>query len=151
MNWQNILKFFNSNVDLELNNSEVYDIELIDNEINYDTDLLDFNTKIDYDSLKIDQDLNGLDNVRTTISLCEIDNSENDPDYIYSGLTFIINYDDFINYFTRENYFYYDLILNNDIFKYETIDGEIHLFKICKYNDYIPNLPNNLTYLWVEE
>jgi hypothetical protein len=148
MNWQNILKFFNSNVDLILDSSEVYDIELVEDIKDYNTDILDFNKIIDYDSLKIDQNLNGLDKIRTTISLCEVDNSINDPDYIYSGLTFIIDYEDFILHFSNETYDYNDLILNNDIFTYNGIEGEVHLFKICRYNDYVPNSPDNLNYLW---
>ena len=54
MNSQNILKFFGSKLDLKLDNSELYDFELVGVDNDYDISLLDFTTSINYNSLVID-------------------------------------------------------------------------------------------------
>jgi hypothetical protein len=63
MNSQNILKFFGSKLDLKLDNSELYDFELVGVDNDYDKNLLDLTTggTITYDSLVFDSNcVNGL-------------------------------------------------------------------------------------------
>ena len=63
MNSQNILKFYGSKLDLKLDNSELYDFELVQTDSDYDKDLLDLTTggTITYDSLVFDSNcVNGL-------------------------------------------------------------------------------------------
>lgn len=54
MNTQNILKYYGSKLDIKLDHSEYYDLELgkVDND--YDISLLDFSTPINYSSLVVD-------------------------------------------------------------------------------------------------
>lgn len=63
MNSQNILKFYGSKLDLKLDNSELYDFELVGTDSDYDKNLLDLTTggTITYDSLVFDSScVNGL-------------------------------------------------------------------------------------------
>lgn len=54
MNTQNILKYFGSKLDVKLDGSEYYDYELGNNQDDFDSDVLDFNTPIVYSGLTID-------------------------------------------------------------------------------------------------
>jgi hypothetical protein len=54
MNSQNILKYYGSKLDLKLDNSEFYDLELCGVENDYNGELIDYTTAINYDSLIID-------------------------------------------------------------------------------------------------
>lgn len=53
MNTQNILKFYGSRLDLKLDSSEFYDYELGKNEIDFDTEVIDFDSFITYTGLTI--------------------------------------------------------------------------------------------------
>jgi hypothetical protein len=153
MNNQNILKFFGSRLNLKLDSSEYYDYELSKIEGDYNTNVLDFSSPIIYDSLKVDDSLEDFCSNIIKIKLVEVDNSINDPDYIYSGLSAIFNYNDFTSHFNTTGYTYSHTILNNDVYTYIGISGEIHYFKIHSYfcdNIVIPEndfyyliIPNN--------
>jgi hypothetical protein len=136
MNSQDILKNLGIGFDLELDNSENYEISGFDND--YDPKVLDFSTPL---VLPVGV-LNDLRNDRTNrpfIKLCEIDNRPNDPNYIYSGLEQIFDYDEFTNHFNIKDeegniiHDYENFILNNDVFTYTGYTNEIHYFKICEY------------------
>lgn len=130
MNTQNILKYYGTKFDLKLDHSEFYDYELGNNEIDYNVDILS-NEPIVYNSLKISESLGNFSCHKNTISLIEYDNRNNDSDYIYSGLTVTLPFNDFTSHFS-EDYFYE--ILNNNVFLFE-INGEIHYMKIRTYNE----------------
>jgi hypothetical protein len=132
MNRQNILNFYGSKLDLKLDSSELYDYQLTTNEVDYDTDVLDLSTPITYSALTINQTLLDASCSRNTITLIEYDNSVNDSDYIYSGLTLTLNYNNFISRFGSP---YRYTILNNDIYTYTGITGEIHYFRIGGFNN----------------
>jgi hypothetical protein len=53
---QNILTFYGSKLDLKVDYSELYDYELSKIQYDYDCEVLNFNTPIDYDSLVLDSD-----------------------------------------------------------------------------------------------
>jgi hypothetical protein len=131
MNRQNILNFYGSKLDLKLDSSELYDYELGKVDADYNSDVLDLETKITYNSIKIDNSLDKMDCFRNTITLQEFDNSINNEDYIFSGLTFTIDYSVFISYF---NVPYEQIILNNDVFVLTGLTNEIHYFTIYQYN-----------------
>jgi hypothetical protein len=132
MNRQNILNFYGSKLDLKLDSSELYDYQLTTNEVDYDTDVLDLSTPITYSALTINQTLLDASCSRNTITLIEYDNSVNDSDYIYSGLTLTLNYNNFI---TRFGSPYRYTILNNDIYTFTGITGETHYFRIGGFNN----------------
>lgn len=148
MNSQNILKYYNKKLDLRLDKSELYDIQLFDNR-EYDKNVLDFTNPIDYATLKIDEDLSNHNIEKLTISLEEIDYS--DEEYIYSGITFIIPYSTFTEHFDVDLLYvspldgtetithipYDDVILNNHVFTYNGFENEIHYFRIKGYNETI--------------
>jgi hypothetical protein len=143
MNSQNILKFYGSKLDLRLDSSEFYDYELSKVDDDYNSDVLDLNNTITYTGLTIDSSLENFNCVRNTISLVEIDNTINDPNYIYSGLTVVLNYRNFTNHFNDVDFYYGETILNNDAYTFIGIAGETHYFRIYYYNEpqYIdPNL-----------
>ena len=131
MNTQNILKYYGTKLDVRLDSSEYYDYELTDNENDYNTEVLDFDTPINYSSLTINYNTTGYTNQKTTISFCEFDNTINDPNYIYSGLTFTIDYQNFMNYMGVN---FEDTFLNNYVLEYSGFTNEIHYFEICNYN-----------------
>jgi hypothetical protein len=56
MNSQNILKFFGSKLDISIDNSEFYDYQIDSNGSDYDKDVIDFDTLIDYNSLTLTSD-----------------------------------------------------------------------------------------------
>jgi hypothetical protein len=132
MNRQNILNFYGSKLDLKLDSSELYDYQLTTNEVDYDTDVLDLSTPITYSTLTIDQTLLDASCSRNTITLVEYNNLVNDSGYIYSGLTLTLNYNNFISRFGSP---YRYTILNNDIYTYTGITGEIHYFRIGGFNN----------------
>ena len=132
MNRQNILNYYGSKLDLKLDSSELYDYQLTTNEVDYDTDVLDLSTPITYSALTINQTLLDASCSRNTITLVEYDNSVNDSDYIYSGLTLTLNYNNFI---TRFGSPYRYTILNNDIYTFTGITGETHYFRISGFNN----------------
>lgn len=133
---QNILKFYGSKLDLKLDNSEFYDFEIAKTEGDYDTNLLDLSSELNYTGLTINGDLLNFTSERSTISLCEIDNTDNDPEYIFSGLTYIVDYNGFIGTFESG---FENIILNNNVFTYTGVTDELHYFEICSFNDEINN------------
>jgi hypothetical protein len=132
MNRQNILNFYGSKLDLKLDSSELYDYQLTTNEVDYDTDVLDLTTPITYSALTIDQTLLDASCSRNTITLVEYNNLINDSNYIYSGLTLTLDYDNFITHFGSP---YRYTILNNDIYTFTGITGETHYFRIGGFNN----------------
>jgi hypothetical protein len=53
MNRQNILNFYGSKLDLRLDSSELFDFEL-SNDVNYNSDVIDFSREINYSGLTVD-------------------------------------------------------------------------------------------------
>lgn len=131
MNSQNILKFYGSKFDIRLDSSEFYDYEISKIEGDYATDVLDFSGPITYSALTINSSLQGFSCSKNSITLQEINNTPNDPNYIYSGLTMTLDYDNFIDYFGTG---YTNTILDSDIYTYTGLTDESHLFKIQQYN-----------------
>lgn len=54
MNTQDILKFYGSKLDIYLDQSEYFDYEIVKNDLDYSTDILDLSTPITYDTKIID-------------------------------------------------------------------------------------------------
>ena len=131
MNTQNILKYYGTKLDVRLDSSEFYDYEISKVQDDYDVDVLDLTQPITYESLKISTTLEDYTCVRDTISLYEIDNTGNDPDYPYSGLTAVVGYDDFTTHIDTT---FSNIILNDNVFTYTGITDEIHYFSIAGYN-----------------
>ncbi len=129
---QNILTFYGSKLDLKVDNSELYDYEISKTWSDYTSDVLDFDNSINYDSLIVDTSLANFSSTRTTITLIEYDNRINDSDYVYSGMSVTLNYQNFVTYFGSP---YLHTILNNDIYTYTGITGEVHYFKISGFNN----------------
>lgn len=135
MNSQNILKFWGTKLDLKLDSSEYHDYEVQKTELDYDSDVLDLSTPIDYPTLKINTTgLADTSCVRNTISLVEYDNSINNSGYTYSGLTWTLPYNDFTNQLSNS-----DIILQNDVYQYVHSDGLTHLFIIDTFNEPMDN------------
>jgi hypothetical protein len=131
MNRQNILNFYGSKLDLKLDSSELYDYELGKVDLDYNSEVLDLDNEITYNTIKINNSLSNMDCTKSTITLQEFDNTVNDEDYIFSGLTFTLSYSDFISYF---NVPYEHTILNNDVFVLTGLTNETHYFTIYQYN-----------------
>jgi hypothetical protein len=144
MNSQNILKFYGSKLDLKLDSSEFYDFQVGETELDYNEDVLDLTTPITYSSLKIDETLSNMDCVREKITLHEFNNTTNDEDYIYSGLSLNLDYQNFVNHIGD---LYHHTILNNDVFVLTGITNETHYFQIHKYNDNVIPLISRYNYL----
>ena len=140
MNSQDILRNLGISVDVVLDNSETYDYEIAGFNNDYDPKLLDFGNSITFDT-PIKKDLSDDDSTIENIKLCEFDNTINDSNYIYSGLTVTFNYDDFTDHFNILDsegniiHDYENFILNNDLFTYTGITDETHYFFICEYPD----------------
>lgn len=65
MNSQNILKYWGQRLKLTLDTSEFYDYEIGDSKIDFDVDVLDFDTEIVYPSLVIDSScVDNLDSIK---------------------------------------------------------------------------------------
>jgi hypothetical protein len=143
MNTQNILKFYGTKIDLRLDSSEFYDYEISKVDNDYNSDVLDLTSPIIYSGLTINSSLENFDCFRNTISLHEFDNIINDGNYIFSGLTVVLTYQDFINHFSN----YVDIILNNDVYSFKGIPNETHYFKIYYFNEplYIDTKLNQFT------
>jgi hypothetical protein len=145
MNNQNLFNKANK-ISLYLDNSETYDIMLSDNNENdYYKEILDFdNDNVSYNNPIINESLNNLQTFLFSINLTEIDLSDYDENYKYSGLTFTLNYTKFTNYFNSSDVVYNKIILNTDVYSYTGITNEIHYFKITTYNRpyYIPPIIN---------
>jgi hypothetical protein len=67
------------------------------------------------------------------IQLTEFDNSINDINYIVSGITFIFTLSGFTSHFDISGHTYSNFILNNDIYTYTGLTGEIHYFEISDF------------------
>jgi hypothetical protein len=140
MNSQNILKFYGSRLDIKLDSSEFYDYEISKVSGDYNTDVLDLGSPITYTGLTIDESLAFFSCSRITITLSEYNNTVNDPSYIYSGISFTLDYDNFVNNFGSP---YEHIILNNHIYTYTGITGETHYFRITQFNQNL-NIDDNL-------
>lgn len=144
MNNQNIFNKGNK-IRLKLDNSETFDIMLADVNKDFYDDILDYNNQdLLYYNPIIDESLNNLQTFLFSIKLIEIDISDYDENYIYSGLTFTLNYTNFTNYFNTTGVTYNKIILNTDVYSYTGITNEIHYFKINTYNQpyFIPTIIN---------
>ncbi len=134
MNSQNILKFWGSKLDLQLDSSEFHDYEIYKTDLDYDNLVLDLNNSISYSALTINTTgLTGADCVRNTISLVEYDNSVNDSGYTYSSLTWTLPYSAFTNTLNNS-----DIILQNDVYEFTT-SGNTHYLTINNYNGSLSN------------
>jgi hypothetical protein len=131
MNTQNILKFYGTKLDVKLDSSEYYDYEIGKFDSDYNKDVLDLTTPIFYSGLTISTNLTDLECSKSTITLLEDNVSNIVPGYVYSGLTFTLDYSDFVNYFGQN---YINIILDSNYFEFILISGETHYFKIEKYN-----------------
>ena len=131
MNRQNILNFYGSKLDLKLDSSELYDYELAKVDLDYNSEVINLDNEITYNTIKINNSLSNMDCYKNTITLQEFDNTVNDENYIFSGLTFTLSYSDFISYF---NVPYEHTILNNDVFVLTGLTNETHFFTIYQYN-----------------
>ena len=143
MNRQNILNFYGSKLDLRLDSSELYDFELGKIQNDYDGDVIDINNPIVYSTLVINTNLTDFDCDRTTITLTEYDNRVNNPYYPYSALTTTISYTGFTNFISN---YHKRIILNNDVYIFGGITGEVHFMKITGYNNplsFNPNMGNS--------
>ena len=115
MNSQNILKYYGSRLDLQLDSSEYYDYEISKTQDDYDELVLDLNTPITYTALTINTtSLQNTDCVRDTISLSEYNNTVNDSGYTYSALTWTLYYSAFTASLGNS-----DIILQNDVYSFE--------------------------------
>jgi hypothetical protein len=132
MNTQNILKYYGTKLDVKLDSSEFYDYEISKIQDDHNTDVLDLTTPISYSALKISTTLEDFSCQRNTITLTEFNNTVNDSDYIYSGLTATIDYDDFVNTISTG---FTHTILNSNVFSYTGLTGETHYFSIGGYNN----------------
>ena len=135
MNSQNILKYWGTKLDLELDSSEFHDYEISKTESDYNSDVLDITKPIIYTTLSVDTTaLSGKDCTRNTISLDEYDNRFNDPTYPYSGYTWTLPYSAFTNQLNNS-----DIILKNDVYEFIDGNGEIHYFMEGGYNNTLSN------------
>jgi hypothetical protein len=133
---QNILNYYGSKLDIKVDYSELYDYQLSPVEKNYNDNVIDFSTPIVYSSLKIDENMSGYSCNRDTISINEFDNSIYDEDYIYSGLSLTVDYENWVTHFNSGFIISYnDIILNNDTYIFTGITGELHYFTISGFND----------------
>lgn len=132
MNSQNILKYYNRNLDVKLDTSEFYDYQIDDKLDDINLSLLNYSEPIDYNSLKIEEFLNDFSCEKNTIKLDEYNYQT--TGYTYSGLTLTLSYSGFTNYFTVSGISFNDIIINNNIFVYTGITNQIHYFKITSYN-----------------
>jgi hypothetical protein len=134
MNSQNILKFFGTKLDVKLDSSEFYDYELSNIDNDFNTEVLDLSTPIEYDSLIINTDLIDFDCVRSTITLIEDDVSDILSGYTFSGLSFTLDYLEFTSHFGSN---YVNTLLETNFYKFTLLENEEHYFKISSFNDTI--------------
>ena len=139
MNSQDILRNSRLGFDIVLDNSETYDYELAIFDGDYDSQVIDFDNQINYDTLSVNTSLEGFKTTKVSIIVCEIDNTLNDPTYIYSGITESFSWPEFCNHFDIVDdegtilHYYENFQLNNDVFTYTGFTGETHYFKICGF------------------
>jgi hypothetical protein len=131
MNTQNILKFYGTKLDVKLDSSEYYDYEIAKLDDDYNKDVLDLSTPITYTGLIIDTDLTDFDCIKSTIRLAEDNLNDIISGYTYSGLSFTVDYLDFVNHF-GENFV--NTILDSNWFEFTLLSGETHYFRIISYN-----------------
>lgn len=131
MNSQNILKFYGTRLDAQLDSSEFYDYEITKINNDYDGDVIDIYNPIVYESLKIDQSLTTLQCEKYLINLSEDNVSDLLVGYEYSGLQMTLNYNDFTD---RFGFNYKNTILDTNRYKFTLISGKTHYFKIDSYN-----------------
>lgn len=141
MNSQDILRNLGLGFDIVLDNSETYDYELAAFDNDYNSQVINFTKPISYE-IPITKSLSGHNPNRDTIMLCEVDNRINDPNYIYSGITYIFDFSEFAEHFNIVDdsgvilHSYENFQLNNDVYTYTGFTGETHYFKICAFNVY---------------
>ena len=146
MNTQDILRNLGISLDVRLDNSETYDYEIAGFDNDYDISLLNFNSVITFDTAIVN-DLSDDETNRTTIKLCEIDNTSNDPEYIYSGITYVFDFQEFVEHFNildvsgNTIHSYENFILNNDVFTYTGFTDETHYFYVCEVNPLLTPTP----------
>jgi len=139
MNSQDILRNLGVSLDIRLDNSETYDYQIAEFDGDYDGRVLNFDVSIPFNP-SIVNDLSNDETERTTIKLCEIDNTPNDPSYIYSGITYVFDFQDFAEHFNildvsgNTIHDYENFILNNDVYTYTGFTGETHYFYVCEIN-----------------
>jgi hypothetical protein len=134
MNSQNILKFWGSKLDLQLDSSEYYDYEISKTELDYDDLVLDLDNTIVYTGLTINTTgLTGTDCTRDTISLVEYNNTVNDASYVYLGLSWTLQYSAFTATLGNS-----DTILQNDVYTY-TLNNNTHYLINSGYNNALSN------------
>jgi len=121
---QNIFNYYGIKLDGKVDFSEVYDYEITKNDLDYNSDVIQFNYDITYTSLTINSGLSGFTCVRDSITI-----SDGTSNYTF-------DYNDFINFFGDQ---YEYIILNNDV--YVNLDG-ITYYNIISYNDII-NTPSS--------
>ncbi len=132
MNTQNILKYYGSKLDVKLDYSEFYDLELVGVDDDYDANLLDFTTggTISYSSLVVNSDC--LDNITLPITY-----------YIDSGYT--INDCDIDIRRRTERGWTIDLVVDKN--NYSWVDGNILFYLGTNYADEDGHyLDNNLSF-----
>ena len=135
MNSQNILKFWGTQMDLKIDSSEYHDYEVSKTESDYNSDVLNINTTINYSGLSVNTTgLTNADCVRNTISLNEFDNTVNDPTYPYSAYTWTLSYSGFTNRLSNS-----DTILKNDVYEFINSSGQTHYFIENGYNNALSN------------
>ena len=132
MNSQNILKFYGSKLDIKLDSSEFYDYEITKNDADYNIDVLNLSRPIIYETLKINDTLAGFSCSRDTITLTEFNNTVNDVEYIYSGYTTTLSFNDFVEQIGVSHKHF---ILNNDVYIFVDNDENEHYMRITDYND----------------
>jgi len=128
MNTQDILYRGGTNIDITLDSSEYYDFILAndDRECVFlgkpnNTTLIEPIYEKSFDGHLCQYD---------GIGLIEYDNTINDSGYTYSGLTLLLNYENFTSHFDTTGHTYSNIILNNDTYTFTGITDETHYFVI---------------------
>ena len=149
MNSQNTHKYWGSFLDLKLDSSEFYDYEIDKTQNDYNSDVIDFNNPITYDSLVFTSTaLADTQCVRETVTLVEIDLSSQIPNSVFLGQEYVVDYLDFTTYYNHE-----DTVLNGYVYERVLSGPTRHFFVISKFNDGLPNmvLENTAdTYGWLK-
>ena len=141
MNSQDILRILGFSLDIKLDNSETFDYTIAEFDTDYDQKTLSNTLPFNIGSSVVNY-MGDTTNQIQTIKLCEIDNGSES----YSGITYVVSFDEFVSHFNTEDYDYENILLNNDVFTYTGLthpngEQETHYFKICGYNEPIPPTP----------
>ena len=141
MNSQDILRILGFSLDIKLDNSETFDYTIAEFDTDYDQKTLSNTQPFNINS-SVENYMGDTTNQIDTIKLCEIDTGLES----YSGITYVVSFEDFVSHFNTENYDYENILLNNDVFTYTGLthpngEQETHYFKICGYNEPIPPTP----------